>query len=656
MSHRVESHKHVTETKDHSDSFDKFFTKGRIIILILLILILAFAVRGHLLKYDSLYSFDPYWHIRAVGYILQGGLPAMDPLSFYHQGVSYAGRPTFFWYVTVLIYIIFTLGASYHKQLLMEFARVLPAVFGALISVAMYYLGKEMYNKKVGLVMGVIAATIPAFVYRTMAGFFEDDSLGFLWMVLGLIYFVKSIKHIHARKKSIKYAVISSVFFAVMSFTWGLFLLVPLVLVAYFIINIIYMAYKNSTNLEIASFVKIFTVVFVLFVAMASLYNGTGWINKTTQYVTKYIPISHSNIARVDHQNLPNNDVVGATVGEENTGKQFFLLKYNFSVIVLLLLLLIPLYLLFYKKKDYMAAIIFSWLAITAFMAWSKLKFTYPLGLSLAAGAGFLFYFLNELINKKENNLKLRRAFGIFMIFFLLISVAAGTFFVSTKVPPIDQAPNWHSSMLWLYNNTPKDAKIFNWWDYGHWIAYFSERKVATDNTNARLQGDSDVAKFIITGDLNKAKSIIKDYNADYFIADSSYINRYNSFALYAYITTNFSDPRVTQYLGRTITCQKGYVAGTGLVHNCGGQNYSDAQFNKFADKWTSEPTTILNNSTPIVVYRSKDGSEIYVVNMVANNSMFTKIWMNSPDANFMSLVHQAGNVRIYKINKNLLN
>ena len=56
------------------------------------------------------------------------------------------------------------------------------------------------------------------------------------------------------------------------------------------------------------------------------------------------------------------------------------------------------------------------------------------------------------------------------------------------------------------------------------------------------------------------------------------------------------------------------------------------------------------------MVYKSKDGSEIYVVNMVSNNSMFTKIWMDAPDANFMSLVHQAGNVRIYKINKNLLN
>jgi hypothetical protein len=32
---------------------------------------------------------------------------------------------------------VFTLGAPYNKELLMQFGRFLPAIFGALISVAM---------------------------------------------------------------------------------------------------------------------------------------------------------------------------------------------------------------------------------------------------------------------------------------------------------------------------------------------------------------------------------------------------------------------------------------------------------------------------------------------------------------------------------------
>ena len=29
---------------------------------------------------------------------------------------------------------------------------------------------------------------------------------------------------------------------------------------------------------------------------------------------------------------------------------------------------------------------------------------------------------------------------------------------------------DWPDAMLWLKTNTPEDAKILSWWDYGYWI------------------------------------------------------------------------------------------------------------------------------------------------------------------------------------------
>ncbi|NCC70958.1 hypothetical protein EOM09_05230, partial [bacterium] len=577
----------MTENKDKP-----FLSNYKLWILLILIFVLAFAIRGHLLKYDYMFEFDTYWHLRATGYIVQGDLPDVDPLGFYKQESSaYTRRPQFLWYFTAALYALFTLGASYDKWLLMSFARLLPAIFGALISFSMYFLGKEIYNRKAGFVMGVISATIPAFVYRTMAGFFEEDALGFLWLVWGFIFLVKALKNMHSTKKHLTNGLISAVFFALMSFTWDMFILIPLVLVFYFIANTIYMAYKNSSNSEIASFVKIFLIIFIVFFSLASLYQGTGWVKKTTNYVTDYLPVSSENIDRINKQTINSSDVVGATVGEENTGKQFFLLKYNFSVwIPFVVLVLMIFYLLFNPKKDYFTLLLFFWIAITLFMAWSKLKFTYTLGIPIAAATGFLYYFLENYVIKK-NSILLKRIFVIFISIIILSSIAAGSHFVSTKVPHITTENDWRNSLFWINENTSQDAKFLNWWDYGHWLTYFGERKASTDNTNSSIEGDSDFAMLTITTDNNTIKHILTEYDAEYYIADNSYFSRFYSFGMYAYITTNYQDPRISKYLTHSSDCQTGSINNE-IVYKCGEQMIKKEEYDKISTKWTDKPTT----------------------------------------------------------------
>ena len=37
--------------------------------------------------------------------------------------------------------------------------------------------------------------------------------------------------------------------------------------------------------------------------------------------------------------------------------------------------------------------------------------------------------------------------------------------------------------MQWLKENTPEDAVIAAWWDYGYWINTLGERKTLADNS-----------------------------------------------------------------------------------------------------------------------------------------------------------------------------
>jgi dolichyl-diphosphooligosaccharide--protein glycosyltransferase len=41
---------------------------------------------------------------------------------------------------------------------------------------------------------------------------------------------------------------------------------------------------------------------------------------------------------------------------------------------------------------------------------------------------------------------------------------------------------DWSDAMQWLRENTPEDAVIASWWDYGYWISTLGERKTLADN------------------------------------------------------------------------------------------------------------------------------------------------------------------------------
>ena len=639
-------------------SFEAFFTKHKRIILVIFIFIMAFAIRGHLLKYDYMFEFDTYFHLRMTEYALEGNLPDYDPLGFYAQGGSAVhARPPFLWYFVAFLYVLFTFGSELNRELLMQFARVLPAIFGALISVAMYFLGKEIYNRKAGFVMAIVAATIPAFVYRTMAGFYENDSLGHLWLVIGFIFLVKALKNLNATKKHLRYAILAGFFFGLMAFTWDVFLLIPLVLVGYFISSMVYMAYKNVSNKQMASFFKIFMITFIIFVALASIAKPT-WVQETKSYVVNYIPINQENIDRIHNRGLAETDVLSVSVGEENVGKKFFLYKYSFLTwIPFLVVLLMPLYLLFSKKRDYFTLLLFFWLAITLFMAWSKLKFTFTLGLPIAAATGFLFYFLDEKIRNKK--LWMKRSIAILFAIILLSSIAAGTHEVFTKKPHFVEFDDWRESIFWIVDNTSEDAKIFNWWDFGHWLTYFTQRKVSSDNTNARMEANSDFGLFVLSEDINFTKDLMRKYDSDYVIIDNKYFNRYASFGSYGYLTINFQDPRITRYVSFVSDCHTGFLDEE-RAYKCGENILTETEFKEIPDTWVDFPTTVISaqgNQVPIYLYRLENPAKLVFLNENANNTTFAKIWFGEEEhKEIFSLVYENRDVRIYKVNKDNLN
>jgi len=97
----------------------------------------------------------------------------------------------------------------------------------------------------------------------------------------------------------------------------------------------------------------------------------------------------------------------------------------------------------------------------------------------------------------------------------------------------------------WLKQNTPENARIMSWWDYGHAIRAYSEREPVVDapskeslvTTVSKHLGNSpdemecpgcvpheilrDVASLLLTKDTNHAVEIMNKYNAVYLYVHS---------------------------------------------------------------------------------------------------------------------------------------
>ncbi|MEK6958160.1 MAG: STT3 domain-containing protein [archaeon] len=618
---------------------------------VFLIFLLAFGIRAHLMIYQLMFEFDTYFHARIAEYVVQTlTIPSVDPLAYYQvQGGASLPNTEFFWFFTAIIFKIVTFWGPFSKDAWITAVKIYPALFGALISVGMYFLGKQMYGKKAGVTMAFFAAVVPAFVYRTMAGQFEEDSLGFLWLVIGFYFFVRAMKKAEFNKETIKNSVIAALFFSIMAWTWQMFLLVPIILIAWFPSTLALMWFRKESNEKMLNLAKNFAIAFVLFATLATVFVGPDWIGTTWGYVSSYLPVTGENLQRIETPGGDATSVFSISVGEEQRGYDFWGNKYNALIVFpfLALLIFIP-YRLLRKKDDYVSFILFFWIVVTMLMAFIRLKFTYTFGLPVAAAAGIVLFEVFEWVGQRPGFEKKTVAFAFGFMF--LVGIAAGSFFVAQNVPTIEQNTGWKESLYWINQNTPKDAKFFNWWDEGHWITFIGERAVSTDNRNYILKADIDLAKLVLSTSEEEALGILKDYNPDYVIVSEDLIGKLGSLGLYAYNTTNRNDPRITKYLSVGLPCSVSTDSLTKKVtYNCGGNSLTQEQYNALPSQWISQPNQVLQ-TTRVFIYRSPSTGSLFILNNEANNTMIVKLFFNEATLKNFEQVYSNKEVKIFKV------
>jgi len=669
--------------------------------IVFLIFLLAFGIRAHLMKYELMFEFDTYFHARAASYIIQGNFTEIDPQAYWQKpnGQPFGSSQLFFWYFTALIYKIFTLNAPYNKELWIFFVKLLPALFGALTAIAMFYLGKEFFGRKAGYASALIAAVVPAFVYRTMAGFFEDDSLGFLWLVIGLVFLARAIKEPELKKQNYFNAILAGIFFGIMAWTWGFFEFIPILLTAYIFSGLILFYLVKREQLK--EFIALNLISFFVFAVLATIKDKGYWFFVAVDNVLNLLNINNSSnififgffililaffvfllmqasknvkirspfilvcllyifllgVAFIIFDPLTifkpkfvATDVLSATIGEESFGLPNFPHKYNLLIVIpILALILIPYRILKDKEKMHLSLIAFFWIAFSLILAFYKLKYTYLFGLPIAIGAAFLSFEFFKSFDKPK--LFETKFVALMFSFLLLTGIAAGTMFVSKNYPHIETSQAyWKPALNWIKENTPKNAKFFNWWNYGHWLTFIGERTALIDNRNADLEADSNFASFITALNLKDAIKIMQYYKPDYVIVEHELFQSSGSLLVYAFWTTNTSDPRIASiapgFFGFSMPCSK-----ENNLFKCSGNTLSEQQMNSIKAEWHSEPDDVIQGQIPAWYYRNKDNSAIFLLGPNSNKAMLARLWFNEPKAmQFFEEVYSNYGLKIFKV------
>jgi dolichyl-diphosphooligosaccharide--protein glycosyltransferase len=76
---------------------------------------------------------------------------------------------------------------------------------------------------------------------------------------------------------------------------------------------------------------------------------------------------------------------------------------------------------------------------------------------------------------------------------------------------------DWPETLEWIKNNTPNDAVIASWWDYGYWITTLGERKTIADNATLDTNTIAKLAKMLLSPPDDSWK-ILQELGADYVV------------------------------------------------------------------------------------------------------------------------------------------
>ena len=485
----------------------------------------------------ELNEFDPFFNYRATEFMVENGLPAYlewhDDLSWHPYGRDVSSTSQVMLHTTTsMLYQVFGMGSS-----LYAFTIWFPVVIASLTTVIVFALVRTIGGTTAGFFASLFFAISPILIIRGSIGWFKSEPLGLFYGLLAVYLLLSGLKS-GKGKISVAKIVGAGILLAFGVASWGgiQFFILP--------IGILFLAlpFLRKDNKFIILTSIIFTSLFLLVtasfektgVAFISGLNGFFLVGCTAflvacigvrriftksqlrvslallggSIISGIVIISSGaiNLPTFRYLNAANpflltSDMLIDSVSEHAT-TSLDLSFYFFSI--LMVFAGIGAWLLLQKKvnrsfkiKDEMAAfaLIIGFVGVYFSSAFVRLEVFGSISIIILGSIG-VSILISRILQQKPTSTVIKISFLAGIVILLMIPMvypeklnwsnnnegipisllhSASKFDISTN--------DWPKAMEWVKENTPKDAVIASWWDYGYWISTLGERTTLADNS-----------------------------------------------------------------------------------------------------------------------------------------------------------------------------
>ncbi len=280
---------------------------GRLNITIILggIFALAFFVRSYFVYDLALKDFlvsggsDAYYYRWTIEHIVTTGRHLLhDGMLNYPLGMNNPRPPIYGWSVSLVGIVLGNLQGSLELGIWQSFLFS-TAFWGALTIFPTYFLGRDVFGHRAGLVAAFFLALLPAHIQRSPLSNGDHDALVLFFVVTAFYFFLKALselkeerwvsnwaspaairrgirKLVLGSKRTILLSIMSGAAVATVALTWQGWAYVPVVILAYFIVQLLVHQVRNQDPLGV---LLVFTVTLGTALLLAApYYMATGFV------------------------------------------------------------------------------------------------------------------------------------------------------------------------------------------------------------------------------------------------------------------------------------------------------------------------------------------------------------------------------------------
>ena len=518
----------------------------------------------------ELFEFDPFFNFRATEYILENGTDEyfnwIDEKSWHPFGRNVSETSQVTLHLTAAsLYPIFNFGSSVY-----DFTILFPIVVGSLTAIAVFAFVRVLGGTTAGLFAALIfSISVPIFS-RGLIGWFKSEPLGLFFAFIAMYLFVSGLKFNKGKVSLIKLVV--SAFFLALGFSaWGGILFFLITIALYFFVIPFFKKKENfliwaipifsislalfslmfertsasfigATGVNALSLVIILPTIFVILCEIIKKFSSEKTMIRNCIAVMIGFVASGIGVLSSGYLNLPSfrylnavnpfltaQDNLTDSVAEHMTTS----LTLSFTFLsVFLIFAVIGMWFLFSKKTINLKidmrifAVLMSITAIYVSSAFIRLELFASVGIIILGSIGLAILTQKIFEQNKQNLTKIIFPAAIIILFIIPVTMPENNSWLSWAdfTPSIlnggssflyFSSDDWKHATLWIKENTPEDAIIASWWDYGYWITTLSDRTTLVDNATLIDWQIKKMGYALITTPENSWHILSSDYTED---------------------------------------------------------------------------------------------------------------------------------------------